>query len=63
VGSLFNLVTISVVLFSFIKSHLSVLSLSCWAIGALFRKLLHTLISSMYFLLFHALGSVFQVLC
>jgi hypothetical protein len=41
VGGLFSLETISFVvhkLFNFMKSHLFILSLSCWAAGVLFRK-------------------------
>jgi hypothetical protein len=52
VGSLFNLVTISFVvqkLFNFMLSHLSILSLSCWAIWVTFRKSLHMPINSSVF--------------
>jgi hypothetical protein len=41
VGGLFSLETISLVvqkLFNFMKSHLVILSLSCWAAGVLLRK-------------------------
>jgi hypothetical protein len=41
VGGLFSLETISFVVqkpFNFMKSHLSILSLSCWAAGVLLRK-------------------------
>jgi hypothetical protein len=52
VGGLFSLETISFVvqkLFNFMKSHLSILSLSCWAAGILLRKFLPIPISSRVF--------------
>jgi hypothetical protein len=52
VDGLFNLKTISFVeqkLFSFMKSHLSMLSLSCRAAGVLLRKFLPILINSKVF--------------
>jgi hypothetical protein len=53
VGILLSLETISFVvqkLFNFMMSHLSILSLSCWAAGVLLRKSLHIPISSRVFL-------------
>jgi hypothetical protein len=52
VCGLFSLETISFVvqkLFSFMKSHLSILSLSCWAAGVVLRKSLLIPISSRVF--------------
>jgi hypothetical protein len=52
VGDVFSVETISFVvqkLFSFIKSHLSILSLSCWAAGVLLRKSLPVPISPRVF--------------
>jgi hypothetical protein len=52
VGGLFSLETISFVVqkpFNFMKSHLSILSLSCWAAGILLRKSLPIPISSRVF--------------
>jgi hypothetical protein len=52
VGGLFSLETISFVvqkLFNFMKSHLFILSLSCWAAGVLLRKSLPIPISSRVF--------------
>jgi hypothetical protein len=49
VGGLFSLETISFVvqkLFNFVKSGLSIISLSCWAAGVLLRKSLPIPISS-----------------
>jgi hypothetical protein len=64
VGDLFSLEIISFVeqkLFSFMKSHLSILSFSCWAAGVLLRKSLPIPITSRCFLLFPVLTSEFQV--
>jgi hypothetical protein len=64
VGGLFSLETISFVvqkLFNFMWSHLSILSLSCWAAGVLLRKSLPMLIASR---VFPALSyNNFRVLC
>jgi hypothetical protein len=52
VGGLFSLETISFLvqkLFNFVKSHLPILSLSCWASGVLLRKSLPIPISSRVF--------------
>jgi hypothetical protein len=52
VGGLFSLETISFIvqkLFNFMKSHLSILSLSCWDAGVLLRKSLPIPISSRLF--------------
>jgi hypothetical protein len=52
VGGLFSLETISFVvqkLFNFMKSNLSILSLSCWAAGVLLRKSLPIPITSRVF--------------
>jgi hypothetical protein len=52
VGGLFSLETISFAvqkLFNFMKSHLSILSLSCWAAGVLLREPLPIPISSRVF--------------
>jgi hypothetical protein len=52
VGGLFSLESISFVvhkLFNFMKSHLFILSLSCWAAGVLLRKSLPTPICSRVF--------------
>jgi hypothetical protein len=52
VGVLFSLETFSFVvqkLFNLMKSHLSILSLSCWAAGVLLRKSLPIPISSRVF--------------
>jgi hypothetical protein len=52
VDGLFSLQTISFVvwkLFNLVKSHLSILSLSCWATGVLLRKSLPILITSRVF--------------
>jgi hypothetical protein len=49
VGGLFTLETISFVvqkIFNFMKSHLSILSLNCWAAGVLLRKSLSIPITS-----------------
>jgi hypothetical protein len=51
-SGLFSLETISFVvqqLFNFMKSHLSILSLSCWAAGVLMKKSLPIPISSRVF--------------
>jgi hypothetical protein len=51
-GGLFSLETISFVeqkLFNFMKSHLSILSLSCWTAGVLLRKSLPIPIASRVF--------------
>jgi hypothetical protein len=52
VGGLFSLETISFLvqkLFNFVKSHLPILSLSCWASGVLLRKSLPIPITSRVF--------------
>jgi hypothetical protein len=52
VGGLFSLETISFLVqevFNFMKSHLSILSLSCWAAGVLLRKSLPIPITSRFF--------------
>jgi hypothetical protein len=52
VGGLFSLETISFVmqkLFNFMKSHFSILCLSCWVAGVLLRKTLPIPISSRVF--------------
>jgi hypothetical protein len=63
VGSLFSVKTVPFVhkLFNFTWSHLSILSLSCWALWVLLRKSLSIPIPR-YSLLFPALASKFQVL-
>jgi hypothetical protein len=55
VGGLFSLENISFIeqkLFSFMKSHLSMLSLSCGAAGVPLTKFLPILLVPKYFLLF-----------
>jgi hypothetical protein len=70
VGGLFSLETISFVvqkLFSFMKSYLAILSLSCWSAGVLLRKYLPTVIISKVFAIlsctnFRVLGLILRSL-
>jgi hypothetical protein len=64
VGGLFSLETVSFVvqkLFNFMNSHLSILSLSCWAAGVLLRKSLLIPISYRVFPDLPVVTSEFQV--
>jgi hypothetical protein len=65
VGDLFSLEAISFVLqklFSFMKSHLSIVSLSCWAASVLLRKSLPIPITSRVFPVLSCIGSDIKVL-
>jgi hypothetical protein len=64
VSGLFSLETISFVvekLFTFMSSHLSILSLSCWAIGFFWGSPRLYLLIPKYSLLFPVLTSEFRV--